>query len=397
MRKKTVFIVAFSCLVLAVSSVYAFRVSPVRLDLTIPRGQTAELVLNLTGSKGTGREYLLVFPTDISMERNGTLNFNRLENFEHSAVPWIKLEQTKIALLEKQKKELKFKISVPRRAKPGEYYAVIMVEPTEFTDVRAKDKPFLIHMKSRIAVVIVIDVPGRIYEKKGESVFVKAEEVNGKIKVTSTFHNAGNIHLDVSGVAVIRSKDRRISFGQVKLMAVGSQKEEAFIFPGNLRDFVGVLERPLPQGEYIVDVAFDYGYKFKKARFGSNFFITRKTEIDESKMEFLLAEPSVIELELPVRAFRTQIIRVVNTDYRPISVSVVSEDDWVDVSLSDFTLKSGQSRNLRAILSVPDDEKEKRIGKIVFKPDRGKPAEITLSVYKPGKAPKQKSKKEVRK
>jgi len=73
-------------------------------------------------------------------------------------------------------------------------------------------------------------------------------------KVTSTFHNAGNIHLDVSGVAVIRSKDRRISFGQVKLMAVGSQKEEAFIFPGNLRDFVGVLERPLPQGEYIVDV-----------------------------------------------------------------------------------------------------------------------------------------------
>jgi len=114
-------------------------------------------------------------------------------------------------------------------------------------------------------------------------------------------------------------------------------------------------------------------------------------------MEFLLAEPSVIELELPVRAFRTQIIRVVNTDYRPISVSVVSEDDWVDVSLSDFTLKSGQSRNLRAILSVPDDEKEKRIGKIVFKPDRGKPAEITLSVYKPGKAPKQKSKKEVRK
>jgi len=179
MRKKTVFIVAFSCLVLAVSSVY------------VPRGQTAELVLNLTGSKGTGREYLLVFPTDISMERNGTLNFNRLENFEHSAVPWIKLEQTKIALLEKQKKELKFKISVPRRAKPGEYYAVIMVEPTEFTDVRAKDKPFLIHMKSRIAVVIVIDVPGRIYEKKGESVFVKAEEVNGKIKVTSTFHNAG--------------------------------------------------------------------------------------------------------------------------------------------------------------------------------------------------------------
>jgi len=274
MKSKNVFIVVFFCLVLVISPVYAFRASPVRLDLTIARGKTMKLVLNLTGSKGANKEHLLVFPTDISMRRNGALSFNRLEGFKHSAVPWIKLEQTKMALLGKQKKELKFKISVPRRARPGEYYAVIMLEPTEFTNIRAKDKPIMVQMKSRIAVVIVIDVPGRIYEKKGQAVSAKAQEVNGKIKVISTFHNAGNIHLDVSGIAIIRSKDRRMSFGQVKLMAVGSQKNEAFIFPGNMRDFIGVLERPLPQGEYVVDVAFDYGYKFKKARLGSDFFIT---------------------------------------------------------------------------------------------------------------------------
>jgi len=91
------------------------------------------------------------------------------------------------------------------------------------------------------------------------------------------------------------------------------------------------------------------------------------------------------------------LLRVVNTDYRSISVSVVSRNEWVSISPSEFTLKSGQSRNLRAILSVPDDKKEKRIGRIVFKPDRGKSTKIVLSVYKPGKAPKQKFKKEVRK
>ncbi|GAH96146.1 unnamed protein product, partial [marine sediment metagenome] len=32
-------------------------------------------------------------------------------------------------------KELEFKIKVPYNVKPGEYYACIMIEPTEFTPV----------------------------------------------------------------------------------------------------------------------------------------------------------------------------------------------------------------------------------------------------------------------
>ena len=388
MKGKNAFIVGFFCLVLVMGSLYAFRVTPARLDLTIARGKTVEVVLNLIGSRGAGREHLMVFPTDISMKRDGSLNFSRLEGFEYSAVPWIKLEQTRITLLGGQKKELKFKISVPRRAKPGEYYAVIMVEPTEFTNVRTKDKPFMIKMKSRIAVVLVINVPGRIYEKKGEVVLAKVDETNGKIKITSTFRNAGNIHLDVSGTAIIRSKDGRTSFGQVALMAKGSQRKKAFVFPGNLRDFVGVLERPLPRGEYVVEVAFDYGHKFKKAKLGSSFSITRQVKIDESKMEFLLVKPSTIELEVPSGALRTKVIRVVNTDYRSISVSVVSENGWIKVSPTSFVLKPGQSKNLKAVLSITDDKKERKAGKIVLRSDRGKPTEIKVLVCKPGKMPK---------
>lgn len=390
MKGKNVFIVVFFCLVLIIGSLCAFRVSPVRLDLTISRGKTQKIILNLTGSKGTGREHLFVFPTDIFMKRNGTLNFDRLEGFEHSAVPWIKLEETKMALLERQKKELKFKISVPRRAKPGEYYAVIMVEPTEFTDIRAKDKPFLIHMKSRIAVVIVIDVPGRIYEKKGEVILAKVEQINDEVKIISTFSNTGNIHLDVVGTAFVRSKDGRTTFGQLQLRPTGSSKDEAFIFPGNMRDFEGILERPLFQGEYVVDVVFDYGYKFKKAREKADFFITRKIEVDESKMKFLSVEPSAIELQIPAGGLRTRVVKVTNTDYRPIKVSVISEDEWLNVYPSEFTLRPGERKNLKTVLLVPDDKKEKRTGKVVFKPDRGKPTEVSAVVICPGLALREK-------
>jgi len=286
--------------------------------------------------------------------------------------------------LERQSKELKFKISVPRTAEPGEYYSVIMCEPTEFTSSRFKDKPAVLKMKSRIAVVFVIDVPGRIYEKKGEAISAKAEEADGKIKITSTFKNAGNIHLDVSGIATIRSDDGRTTFGQVKLSSPGREsKEKEFVFPNSVLDFTGSLDRPLPKGEYIVDVAFDYGYKFRKAREKANFSIDREINVDESGMELLSVEPEEIKIELSEGAFRVKPIKLVNVDYRTLRVFTETEGEWLKVAPSEFTLRPGGSKVLKAVLSIPKDEKEKRIGEIVFKPDKGKFIRIPVVVTRP--------------
>ena len=211
------------------------------MDLTINRGTTREVVLTLLGSKSEKPEILTVFPTDISMTRDGGLKFDRLDNFNYSAVPWIKLGETNYTLIENQKKDLRIKISVPRDAAPGEYYSVVILEPTEFTDVRSKDKPLKLQIKSRVAVVIIIDVPGRIYEKKGDALPPTIQEENGKLKIMSAFENTGNIHLDVAGEASIRSKDERTRFAQIKLFATGTTKEEAFVFPGNVRDFEATL------------------------------------------------------------------------------------------------------------------------------------------------------------
>lgn len=395
MKNKIVLAMVFLCLIIF-GSLQAFRVTPVRLDLTIPRGTTQEIVIELLGSRGAGIEHLLVYPTDISMDRRGGLVFDRMEGSKNSAVPWIKLEEKTISLLEQQKKDLKFKISVPFQADPGEYYAVIMVEPTEFTNIRVKDKPLMLQMKSRIAVVIVIDVPGRIYEKKGEALEVKVEQASdSELKIVSSFRNAGNIHLDVVAVAAIRGKDGRTTFGQVKLIALNSSKEEAFIFPGNTRDFEGILDRALPAGEYLIDVAFDYGYKFRKARLSSVFSIIRSVPVDESKAEFLAVEPRQAEIQIPLGALRTQIIKITNTDYRPISIGV-SSDDWVKVIPQSFELKPGEVKKIQAIVSVSEYKEPKKETRIIIKPDRGLPIEIKFSVIESGKNP-EKSKKEVQK
>jgi len=384
-------IVCILVLVLFVAMpVFAVRVTPARLDLTINRGTTQEVILTLMGSKSVKPENIMVYPTDIFMLRDGGLKFDRLEEFEYSAVPWIKLEQANYTLLEKQVKELKFKISIPYQARPGEYYSVIMIEPTEFSTIKIKDKPLAMQMKSRIAVVIVIDVPGRIYEKKGGAISVSAQETNGKLKILSTFNNAGNIHLDVSCMASIRSKDGKTRFGQTKLLAIGNPKEEAFVFPGNMRDFEGILDKQLPKGEYVVDVAFDYGAKIKKAKVSSNFSITREINLDESKNEFLIVEPKIAELLLPVGALRTKVVKISNSDYRSINISFVSESR-VQVEPKSFALDPGQSKNIK--LTISNDGKSSKETTIVVKPDRGLSSEIKLSLVEKS-LPTKKTKKE---
>ena len=375
------------CLCLMLTSfVSAFRVTPARLDLTIPRGTTQELVLVLMGSKSVKPETLTVYPTDISMSREGGLKFDRLEGFKHSAVPWIKLGETNYTLMEKQTKELKFKISVPLNAVPGEYYSVIMVEPTEFANVKVKDEPLMLRMKSRIAVVIVIDVPGRTYERKGEATSVSVQETDGKLKILSTFYNVGDIHLDVTGMASIRSKDGKMSFGQIKLLGTNNPKEPAFVFPGNMRDFEGVLDKKLPKGEYIIDAMFDYGYKFKRANTSSPFSVIRETDLDESKTEFLIVDKK-LDIQVPVGALRTKVVKISNSDYRAINVSFVS-DSWVRVEPQSLALNPGQSRNIR--LTISNDGKSQKETMVIVKPDRGMSSEIKLSISEE----KPKSKKE---
>lgn len=388
MRNKIVF-----TLLLLVSANFAsaFRVTPARLDLTITRGANQEVILTLLGSNPAKPETLMVFPTDISMMRSGGLKFERIEDFRFSAVPWIKLEENNYTLINKQTKELKFKISVPMNAVPGEYYSVVMVEPTEFADIRDKAKPLMLQMKSRLAVVIVIDVPGRIYEKKGDVFSSSVHEDNGKLNIYSTFNNAGNIHLDVTGTASIRSKDGKTRFAQIKLLATGNPKEEAFIFPGNMRDFEGTLDKPLPKGEYVVDVAFDYGNKLKKATARSNFSITREVYIDETKNEFLNLESKTIELVVPAGALRTQVLKVSNTDYRTINVSVSSEK-WVEAEPKSFTLQPGESKNIKATISPTAYKQPIMETKIIFNPDRGMNSEVKLFLSEKAKVP-EKSKK----
>lgn len=368
----------FLMLCLTMSQAFATKVSPVRYDVSIARGASQEFKINLTGSKGAYNQNLMIYPSDLFMSRTGALSFDIIVGNKNSAVSWIKMERNELSLLEEQSKELKFKISIPSNATPGEYYAVIMVEPKTFTDVKDKKNPVMLQMKTRVAIVVVLDVPGRTYEKKGEIGETKVLETDKLVKLSSSFKNTGDIHLDVLAEATIRSADGKINFGKCKLKALSSAKDEAFIFPSATRDFEGALDRQLPKGDYIAEVSFDYGYAFRKATKTVKFSITRETLLDESKAEFLSLKTKEFRLLIPQGASKMQVIQVTNIDYRPLQVTAV-EMDWIKVSPSSFTLKPGEVRNILLNIKVPTyDASLIKEATLSLKTDRGKASDLQI-------------------
>lgn len=367
-------------LILFISCAYAAKVSPVRFDITIARGSSQEFKLNLIGSKGLYNQDLMIYPSDLSMNRIGALSFDTIPGKKNSCIKWIKMETNKISLLEEQSKELKFKISIPSNTAPGEYYAVIMIEPVVSFDIKDPKNPIVMHMKSRVAVVIVLDVPGRTYIKKGEVSDIKILETDSLIRISASFKNTGDIHLDALGEAIIRSVDSKTNYGKFNLRALGSPKDESFIFPEAIRDFEGVLNRQLPAGDYLAEVSFNYGYDFKKARQIARFSVKRKIEVNEDKAEFLRLNNQDLKLLIPQGGRRAQVVTVTNIDYRPLNVSITA-DDWVKVAPNNFILKPGEVRNIMLTMSVAEyDTSLKKEAVIQLKTDHGAGSEIKILV-----------------
>jgi hypothetical protein len=374
MKRKILLCLALS---LFLSCAYAVKVSPVRFDISVARGSSQEFTLKVFGSKGAKNQDLVLYPSDLSMNRGGAFSFDSVPG-KNSAVQFIEIEQKNLLLLEDQAKEIKFKVSVPFNAQPGEYYAVILVEPSKYTIVDDKSRKLKFLMMVRPAVVVILEVPGRTYEKKGEALDLQVLKTDSLIGIKAAFKNTSFIHLDVSGDAVVRSVDGKINYGTFSLNALSSPTKKAFIFPGNTRDFVGALDRQLPTGDYTVEASFNFGYEFKKKRVIQKFSVVRKKPLDISKSECLRLKSSNLDLFIPDGGRLTKIITLTNIDYQPLNIKI-SSSDWVKILPDSLSLKPGEIRNIMATVSVAKyDVSQKKETLVYFKPDRGKGAELKV-------------------
>jgi hypothetical protein len=229
-------------------------------------------------------------------------------------------------------------------------------------------------------VVILLDVPGRTYEKKGSVDGLVVNSNDKSIKVHSSFKNEGNIHLDVSAEVNIRRVDTGISLAAFSIQAINDPGKKAFIFPGAIRDFEGDFERQLPAGDYLAEISYNYGYSFRQAKAVKKFTIVRKNPLNETQAHFLAVKDNNINLSLPENSMRVKIIKISNMDYRPLNVTPESDGKLVKTDPQTITLKPGEERNIRIMIKVSKYLEPSMTDIVTLKTDRGKSEVISISV-----------------
>lgn len=361
-----------------------FQLNPssLRIEGKIGRTQTEILTVKNITAKSV---HYRIYKTGFEVSRDGKFLFEEATR-KYSALDWIKIGETEFDIPADGGKEVKVKISVPANTKRGEYFAVIMVESREPTRTeKAMEEPgFLVPIVIRRGCMVKIAVRGRTIRKKAEILEIRVEmpgpeRKEGEIGVIATLENKCQVHLDAEGEVKIKNLTGRI-FDKFTLYGAGKDvRGKAFVYPEGMRDFWGMITRPLPPGEYIAETNFTYGYRFRKIRAKKSFIITEA--VAERQKEFLVlkTKPEFFELNMVNDERRIKGLKITNLDFNPLEVEVFC-NRWSKVEPSEFTIPAERSKYLRIVIMIPPGEESQRIGKIVFKPEKGKEVIVDIIV-----------------
>lgn len=138
--------------------------------------------------------------SDWTVEPDGTVRTAAPGTLERSAAPWVIFSPSEFALAPGAAQMLRFTVSVPQDAKPGDYYFGVYIEDRD-PPPPPKEGERKMNARFRIYSLIYIRVPGLTQD--GELVGLKAEMVDGVPVVTSTLKNKGNSFFKPSQSIVI--------------------------------------------------------------------------------------------------------------------------------------------------------------------------------------------------
>ena len=434
------------------SALGGIGVSPLKQDVIVERGKTQTFCITVVNNVRDGKgkaQPVRVELMDFSVSREGALSFHEPNTREYSASGWIRIAEPSFVLKPGTRKKVECEITAPWTAS-GEYYSCLMIMPGE----RGPEKGLTVQY--RIASGIFVTVPGRLYQKTAQVLECAATIVeiadrgaadaeidrdkqdkedaadaddagaadaeidrdkedkedaaeaddadaipppiigHSELRVTATIANKGRISFVASGEARVCDAAGRI-WARFPL-----KSRRASVQPGDLRDFSGTFAEPLPAGEYLAKLVFDYGSEWKKARAEAPFSISpeqarlwqHKRDRATTHTTALHVEPVQITQELAAGGFRTVTMKVSNLEPFPVNVTAElteggmktgKEDteetaegaeqggaaaaggrlrEWVCLRPESFTLAENGNRTVMLAFKVPRDAEGEHRGSI---------------------------------
>lgn len=337
----------------------AFGVKPVILKVEMRRGarDVTEFLLFATRDKP---ERVRLYLTNYEHQRNGQLDLSDIdpEQIKAENQPTIEISQRELTLNPEQETTIRVTLSVPSGAPRNEYVYALIVEAVDDDVIRRPGSP-TVGLRQRVAVPVIINVPGR-----PDRFSARFLDVGGALRedgyyLIASMENTGNRYVDASGIARIRDDSGRIlhtmpliavSIGSVQKLGVIS------ILPGGIRDFVAPVKYPLTAGTYQVEVIGTIRQNARQ-RITARAEITLEKDLAEelTAVQPIELEPKRFDLKLKPGGTTTQRIEVVNVYIDDLILEISSDSELIQTSRIPVRLPVGASQSIPVKITAPEN------------------------------------------
>jgi len=264
-----------------------------------------------------------------------------------SVLHWVQSNNQVVLVKENKSQYVKFGVTVANRVVNQRYSLAFTIEPVKKDSVLKKDK-VVATTKTRAEVRIILDIPGRIEDKKGDVIPLSFVRKDRAARGRSTFQTIGRGDLPVKARLILKDLSSKV-LDAIQLEALGEEKEdrEDSNNPQTSVEKLPGIGESLPTDPVLLEFTVSTGGFCRSV-------ITIFNEQDQplhikGYLQYISVKSSVSSFSLPE-----------GKGYFP---------DLVVIEPSEFDLEPGEKRKVNVICQVPQGEEERYYARVVLELD----------------------------
>jgi hypothetical protein len=390
--KFRLFILTLAALALALPEALVAQVNlsvrPMRVEADVPPNRVARVNLRVHNRHEVLEEVLNLEVVDLTQSPDGTLRILTEEErsqldagaLSASSRDWVQLPAERIVLEAGTSAEIPVLLSVPADAR-GAYVSAIRITTDEppMPEGTGAEREAFFAIRFAFLVPFVTEIAGRPVQQdiaiEGvDMVFQDGRDEDGEsvadpnTRVAMEIANDGRTYSSLEGEVVVEQR-----VGENWRTVSRASLPDRRILPGLTLRLTADLDRRLPSGEYRLLGNLRVDGRLLP-RFERIIDFEGDPEADAVAFDTTLTlEPLEIEIDALPGAARNEMLSVTNPSDQPIDVAIAlqtpaslegvamgermgeefSAAEWSEAMPSEFTLRPGQSRNVRVMSRMP--------------------------------------------
>ena len=356
-------------------------VSPLQQNVEVKPGRKAKFSIILTNNDRGPQTVpcpVILDVLDFSVSDLGQLSFGEENSHDRSAVDWISFEETEFVLEPGESRAMVATVTAPNNA-DGDYWAAVMVKLG-----KSKVDEKGVQIKLQTACGIFIHVARRNYIERGTV-------IDGAVDVPD-FGSVGDISIDTSQDSVeedslpqvlkvnaelkndglvgflARGKAYLYSDGWRRIATIPLHSSRRRVLPDDSRWFTGIMDQPLPAGDYKLRIFFASDSKYRRTMTrdmefsisGEDAVAWMANYVNSDSSDVLGVEPGNIALQLNPGRFTAARFQLANQTLGTILTNCTIKGegvsaDWIEIKTGDFTLAPNGRRSTACVVKIPPD------------------------------------------